>query len=75
MGFHWLKMEAAAEAALASGELGDHPAEFYHAKIQTAQFYLDHILPKTKSLRTTMFTPVDSMMGMHKNDFSFDHAL
>lgn len=74
MGLHWLKMEAAAEAALASGNM-EHPREFYEAKIQTAQFYFDNILPKTESLRSSMFTPVDSVMEMKPEHFSFDHAL
>lgn len=74
MGYHWLKMEAAAEAALANGDT-EHPEEFYKAKVQTAQFYFDNILPKTTSIRKTMFTPVDSIMGMKKESFSFDHAL
>lgn len=74
MAYHWLRMEAAAEAALASGKMSQ-PEGFYRAKIQTAQFYFDHILPKTTTLRTTMFTPVESVMSMKKTDFSFDHAL
>jgi len=74
MAYHWLKMEAAAEAALASGNM-EQPREFYEAKIQTAQFYFDNILPKTQSLRTTMFTPVNSVMAMKPENFSFDHAL
>lgn len=73
MGFHWLKMEAAAEAALASGDM-EQPKEFYEAKVQTAQFYFDNLLPKTKTLRSTMFTPIDSIMGMKEENFSFDHS-
>lgn len=73
MAFHWLKQEAAAEAALANSS-GDHPREFYEAKIQTAQFYFDHILPKTTSLRKSMLTPIDSVMKMKPTDFSFDHG-
>lgn len=73
MGFHWLKMEAAAEAALASGNM-EQPKEFYEAKVQTAQFYFDNLLPKTKTLRSTMFTPIDSIMGMKVENFSFDHS-
>jgi hypothetical protein len=65
---------AQAEAALASGNM-EHPREFYEAKIQTAQFYFDNILPKTVTLRSTMFTPVESVMAMKPEHFSFDHAL
>jgi len=73
MGFHWLKMEAAAEAALASGNM-EQPKEFYEAKIQTAQFYFDNLLPKTETLRTTINTPIDSVMDMKGDHFSFDHG-
>jgi hypothetical protein len=45
------------------------------AKVQTAQFYFDVLLPKTRSLTSTMFAPVDSVMGMKEKNFSFDHAL
>lgn len=42
--------------------------------MQTAQFYFDNLLPKTKTLRSTMFTPIDSIMGMKEENFSFDHS-
>eukprot|EP00040_Diaphanoeca_grandis_P033301 m.203731 g.203731 ORF g.203731 m.203731 type:complete len:654 (-) comp32862_c0_seq1:350-2311(-) len=74
MAHHWLRMEVAAERALADPNR-KHPKEFYVAKIQTSQFYFDNILPRTRSLQNTMFTSVDSIMGMHKDNFSFDHAL
>jgi len=74
MGFHWLKMEVAAEKALASGEL-QQPEGFYRSKIQTSQFYFDNLMPRTQSLAATMFTPVDSIMGMQKENFSYDHSL
>eukprot|EP00039_Didymoeca_costata_P024891 m.11818 g.11818 ORF g.11818 m.11818 type:complete len:660 (-) comp4528_c0_seq2:910-2889(-) len=63
MGYHWLKQEAAAEAALANSSKAQSK-EFYEAKIQSAQFYFDHILPKTTSLRKSMLTPIDSVMAM-----------
>lgn len=74
MGLHWLKMEVAAEQALASGDF-KQPKEFYEAKVQTSQFYFDNILPRCNSLSSTMFTPTDSIMQMKPEHFSFDHAL
>ena len=74
MAFHWLKMEMAATKALERGNLDVDPA-FYEAKILTSQFYFDNMLPRTRSLTATMFTPVESMMGMPEKSFSFDHAL
>ena len=60
--------------ALASGEL-KQPEGFYRSKIQTSQFYFDNLMPRTQSLAATMFTPVDSIMGMQKENFSYDHSL
>lgn len=76
MAYHWLKMEVAAEKALASpAEEREQSAEFYQAKVSTAQFYFDNILPRTRSLSSTMFTPAESVMGLKAEHFSFDHAL
>ena len=43
------------------------------AKIQTSAFVFDHLLPRTKSHRATMFTPIDSVMGLKTEHFSFDY--
>ena len=32
------------------------------------------VLPRTETLTTTMFTPVETVMGMDAEHFSFDHA-
>merc|ERR1711871_1163278 len=74
MAHHWLKMEDAAAKALGKGEGLEHPREFYEAKVQTADFFFENILPRTTSLAKTMFTPVESVMGMPADSFSFDHA-
>lgn len=74
LGEHWLHMEQAAAKSLASGSGGVGNEEFYKAKIQTAAFFFDHLLPRTKAHADAMFTPVDSVMGMAESDFSFDHA-
>ena len=76
MAHHWLMMEEAAAKALAKGDGADleQPKEFYEAKLQTAAFYYENILPRTETLTTTMFTPVETVMGMHEDHFSFDHA-
>merc|ERR1711990_1233672 len=58
LAYHWLKMEVTAEQKLASGD-GSQDDEFYKAKLATAQFVFDNILPRTESLKATMFTPVD----------------
>ena len=76
MAEHWLKMEEAAAHALAHPEAGcEHPKEYYEAKLQTAEFFFNNILPRTETLVTTMFTPVETVMQMDEDHFSFDHAL
>lgn len=74
MAQHWLQMEVAAERALAKGEF-KQPEEFYRAKVQTSQFYFDNILPRASAHAVSAFTPVDSIMSMKPENFSFDHAL
>lgn len=76
MAEHWLKMEEAAASALANpSEKNAHPKEYYEAKLQTAEFYFNNVLPRTETLVTTMFTPVETVMQMKEEHFSFDHAL
>jgi 3-(methylthio)propanoyl-CoA dehydrogenase len=42
----------------------DHSAEFMAAKVVTAQFYAQHILPKTHSLRDGIVNGADSLLGL-----------
>merc|ERR1711903_384886 len=58
---HWLMVEKAAVDALASGN-GKQEKGFYEAKIQTSKFMFENLLPRTQSLKTAMFTPVDTVM-------------
>ena len=75
LAYHWLLMEETAAKALGAPKdtraVGDD--EFYKAKAQTAAFVFDHLLPRTKSHKDTMFTPIDTVMGMKPEDFSFDY--
>merc|ERR1712054_692356 len=70
MAMEWLKMEHAAQKALAAGDSGID-SEFLHAKIQASRFYFDGILPRTRSLKETMFCPVEALMDMPENRFAF----
>jgi alkylation response protein AidB-like acyl-CoA dehydrogenase len=72
MAYHFLRMEEAATRERAAGR-GN--ADFYLSKIQTSAFYFDHMLPRTRGHAKSMFTPVDSIMAMKPQHFSFDHAL
>jgi hypothetical protein len=48
-GHAWLRMAAAASAALAEATSEESPA-FYRGKIKTARFYMTHLLPDTARL-------------------------
>lgn len=71
MAQQWLKMEATAAVALDKGASGSE-ADFYEAKIKTSRFFFDNMLPRTRSLATTMFTPTESVMGLDEAHFNFD---
>jgi len=61
MAFHWLKMEVAAAKALDEGADGDLK-DYYEAKLATSRFFFENMLPRTKTLSATMFTPIDTIM-------------
>ena len=67
---HWLKMEVAAEAALKAG--GIMEKDFYLAKIETAHFVFTNLLPRTQGLIPVMMAPLDSLMTLPSEHFSFD---
>ena len=50
---------------------GSESAEFYKAKIQTAEFYFDKILPRTSGLAESMVAPSQSMTDMEIDNYSF----
>ena len=67
MAFFWAKMADAAFTKLKSG--GD--ADFYRAKIQTAEFYYDRMLPRAKGHGKMMLKDPKSLMQMKDEHFSF----
>jgi len=70
---HWLRMEATAVKALQSGT-GEEEAGFYKAKVQTSKYVFDRLLPRTRSHKSVLLSPVDSVMAMDVDNFSFDHG-
>lgn len=68
MAYMWAKMAQVAYEKLAAG--APQP-EFYQAKIQTAEFYFDRLLPRTKAYAETMMAPTKSLMQMEVDHFSF----
>ncbi|ARU04813.1 acyl-CoA dehydrogenase [Comamonas serinivorans] len=55
----------AAEAELAAG----NDAEFMQAKVITARFYAEHILPRTQALASAILGGGDSVMGVAEDAF------
>ncbi|MBI3382474.1 acyl-CoA dehydrogenase C-terminal domain-containing protein [Aquabacterium sp.] len=69
MGHFWLKQALVANEKLAKG--GKDSAEFYKAKLQTAEFYFDRLLPRADGHKKAMLAPTSSLMQMDKEHFSF----
>jgi alkylation response protein AidB-like acyl-CoA dehydrogenase len=61
VGLMWLRMASAAQRMLAAGE-GD--AAFLNAKLLTARFYAERIMPDTGALRRKLEAGAESMMAM-----------
>ena len=55
---------------LLSGK-GAQSAEFYRAKIQTAEFYFERLLPRADAHRQSALAPTRSLMQMANGSFAF----
>ena len=70
MAYFWALQAFRASELLASGQ-GKEPAEFYKAKLQTAEFYFERLLPRADAHRTGALAPSEVIMQMDKEHFSF----
>src|SRR3989344_110825 len=70
MGHFWLKQSLVANEKLAKG--GNDSKEFYTAKLQTAEFYFERLLPRADGHKKTMMSPTSSIMQMSNEHFSFN---
>jgi Acetyl-CoA dehydrogenase C-terminal like/Acyl-CoA dehydrogenase, C-terminal domain len=68
MGFFWFKQSLVAAEKLAKG--GSETKEFYTAKIQTAEFYFDRLLPRANGHYTGMMATSNSIMQINKDHFA-----
>ena len=68
LAFFWAKMAKVAQDKLAAGST---ERAFYEAKIKTAQFYFQRILPRAKGHAACIENGVDSMMALNSEDFVF----
>lgn len=67
MAYLWARMAATAQQKLDAGE-GDR--RFYQAKLKTARFYFERILPRTKTLEATIDSGADNLLAMDEDEFS-----
>lgn len=68
MGYFWAQMAQSAYEKLA-GDVENR--DFYRAKIKTAEFYFDRILPRIKSHAATMMADPKSLMQLDEDLLSF----
>ena len=68
LAYFWAQMARTATEKLAAGE-GD--AAFYRAKLKTARFYFERLLPRTRSLVVTMQSGGGNVMAMDEEEFAF----
>jgi alkylation response protein AidB-like acyl-CoA dehydrogenase len=69
MGHFWLKQAIVAQEKLAKG--GKESKEFYTAKLQTADFYFERLLPRADGHKKSMLSPTSSIMQMDNEHFTF----
>ena len=68
MAYFWAKMAQTAYEKLASGV---EDRDFYRAKIKTAEFYFERMLPRTRSLAKTMMADPKTLMQLDGELLSF----
>ncbi|MFK7976509.1 MAG: acyl-CoA dehydrogenase C-terminal domain-containing protein [Halioglobus sp.] len=66
LGYFWARMAAVAKQKIAAAD-GD--VSFYEAKLITAKFYYERLLPRTHSLKATMLSGSDNLMTMPEGLF------
>ena len=71
MAYFWAMMAATAQDKIANG--GEQPKEFYQAKLATAEFFFEHMLPQAKGHADSMLKPTKVMMQLKPEHFSFDY--
>jgi hypothetical protein len=61
LGYFWARMAVVAQAKLAAGD-GDK--DFYEAKLHTARFYFQRLLPRADAHRAALESGADNLMAM-----------
>ncbi|ASP38400.1 acyl-CoA dehydrogenase [Bacterioplanes sanyensis] len=68
MAYFWARMADSAYSAISRDP---SQADFYRAKIHTAEFYFDRMLPRAKGHAKMMVKPARTLMQMSEDHFSF----
>ena len=68
MAYFWALQAVRASELLASGKGSESP-EFYTAKIQTAEFYFERLLPRANAHRKAALAPTSAIMQMKLESF------
>lgn len=68
LAFFWAQAAAVAQAAIADDS---SEKDFYKAKLLTARFYFQRILPRTRSHLAAIESGGDNLMEMDENQFAF----
>ncbi len=71
MAYFWALQADKSAELLRSGK-GEESDDFYHAKIQTAEFYFKRLLPRASSHKTCALAATRSVMQMDKEHFAFE---
>lgn len=66
LAYGWARMAVVAKQKLEEGA-GD--SDFYNAKIASARFYIERILPRAEMHRQVLETPVDNLFGLTAEQF------
>lgn len=67
MAYYWAQAAVVADRQLEAGE-GD--ATFLRAKLFTARFYMERLLPRTRALAATMLSGADNLMDLDEAHFA-----
>ena len=68
LAYLWARSAVVAAAGL---ETDSSEEDFYRAKINTARFYFDHLLPRTQACVASIEAGADSVMAMPEEHFRF----
>jgi alkylation response protein AidB-like acyl-CoA dehydrogenase len=70
MAYFWALQASVASEKLKTG--GSESKEFYKAKLATARFYFDHLLPRAKGHASSMVKPSKSLTKLAVDHFAFN---